>query len=277
MVNISTNVLISNEPAFLEFSCNKAELLISEREAWKNRHQYDTAMAPYQNTLFFVSQKELPSFIKKESIEETFLRSDHEQDRRLLTFLANQALKIKLRQKGLFRLGNFHFKEEDISAIKGNSGSSYDVIRGVKPRICFEQGYCLIVFEPVSKIFERISTISINSSLERLLGICMCNNCNEHIACEKEKHQIMNIEKTDKSRILMHDIKGGRADCPAAYVRCEASRRTMAGDYSAILRQTAINSLDEYTFVSGFVNALSKGSLVLDLGKGIAFSWLQLE
>ena len=75
----------------------------------------------------------------------------------------------------------------------------------------------------------------------------------------------------------MFYIEGKEFDCPVSSVRIESRRRVMKGEYARILRQTAITTSEEHQFLLGFVNNVSDGNFVLNLGSNIAFSWLELE
>jgi hypothetical protein len=277
MVDMSTNVMISNLPQFLNFGCFKAQLLIEEKEAWRERHKYGQAMAPIQNFLFFVSNKDEFPFINKDSIENVVLNSDAKEDRRILSFLVHQALRIMLKQRNLFRWRNFYSKEDQVALIQGNYGSAYDVFRGIVPRIFFEKGYCMIVFEPVSRVFFRIMNPKNINFLENPIGFCMCGNCNEADKCKNARYQVSKLLKVNRFRATMVDIEGKTFDCPFSQVRIETRQKPTAGEYARILAQTAISPLDECKFVHGLVDSLSNDPFILPMGNEIAFCWLELR
>lgn len=276
MVSLATNVMISNKPYFAEFNCLKAQLLIGETEAWRERHKFDQPMAPSGNMLFFVSVQNMPSFLEKQSIEKVTLNSNLSVDRRILTFIAHQALKIKLKKEELFQWRNFYTSQKNIAVIKGKAGNQYDVFRGVFPKIFFEKGYCMIVFEPSSKVFSQLNISVGTCQFEETVGFCICENCGETGVCESLRFQVGRVVGIEKGRVLMINIEDKKFDCPLSSVLVETRERPTSGEYSSIIRQTAISTKEEHDFVYSFVDSFSHQGLKLDLGFETDFSWLML-
>jgi len=75
----------------------------------------------------------------------------------------------------------------------------------------------------------------------------------------------------------MIDVEENKFNCPISNVRVESNPKVMKGEYTRILRRTALTTFEEYHFLSKLVNTLSEGNFILDLGRDIAFSWLKLE
>jgi len=278
MVRFRTNVMISNKPYFLKFACFKAPLMIEEREAWKRRHDYNQAMAPLESSLFFVSKKDTPSFINDKQIDEVSLNSDADRDRRILNFLVHQALKILLESNGFTKWWSFYSKKDYMMKISGRFGLSYDVFNGVKPRVSFENGYSLIAFEYGSMIFARFPTsLADRDALKELYLVTLCDDCRESSTCKYTSHKASKLLRVSQSRVFMIDVEGKEFNCPITDVRIESNPRTMKGEYARILRSTAPTTYDEHQFLFDCINAISGGNLVLNLGVGIAFSWLEME
>ena len=275
MVKILTNVMESSETIFSSFECFKAELTIEERKAWKERHTYDQPMMPTQNTLFFVSEKQEIHFIEKETIERAILNSNLKQDYHILSHLAHQALRIALKEENLFRWKNFYSDEAHLVNVKGNYGRYFDVFKGIIPRVFFENGSCIIAFDPVSKVFSRVIN-PIKASLDQT-GFCMCSSCEEKSTCAHGRNRVSKIHEIRRERVAMVDIEGNRFDCPLSQVLIETKQRPTGGEYSQILAQTVVSPFEEHKYVHEIVDSIADSHLVLNLGKNVSFSWLELR
>jgi len=272
-----TNVMISDKPYFLQFSCFKAPLVIDEKEAWKRRHQYAQPMVPSENFLFFVSRKDSPPFIDDKAINEVTLNSNIKDDYRILRYLVHQALKIFFESSEFQKWRSFYSKKDHMTTIKGRFGLSYNVFNGVKPKVFFENGYCMIPFEYSSMIFTRLHTPKDFEPLKKLFLITLCEDCPESSDCENIKHKVSKFLRQSSSRVFMIDVEENKFNCPISSVRVESNPKVMKGEYTRILRRTALTTFEEYHFLSKLVSTLSEGNFILDLGRDIAFSWLKLE
>lgn len=278
MVRFSTNVMISVEPLFSRFNCFEAPLTIEERIAWKRRHQYAQPMVPSENSLFFVSEDILPSFINNTAIEKVILNSNVEEHYRILRLLVHQALKILFESRSFSKWSYFYSKKDYMTTIQGRFGLSYNVFNGVKPRVFFEDGYCMIAFDYSSKIFTRFPTnLRSFDAVKYLFLLTLCEECPESSTCENIQHKVSKFLRMDNPRVFMFDLEGKEFDCPVSSVRIESRPRVMKGEYTRILRRTAITTSEEHQFLLEFVNNVSGGNFVLNLGSDIAFSWLELE
>lgn len=277
MVGLTTNVMISNKPYFAAFNCLKAQLLIGEIEAWKERHKFDQPMVPSGNMLFFVSNENTPLFINKQSVENVVLDSSLKDDCRVLSFLLHQALKIKLKTEELFQWKNFYTSPKNIATVNGKLGRQYHVFMGIIPRVFFEKGYGMIVFEPTSKVFSKFDNSRDANQFNETVGFCMCENCGEAGICESLKFQVGRVVKIDKGRVTMFNIEGKKFDCPSSRVFVETREKATSGEYSGIIRQTAISTKEEHDFVHNFVGSFSDDRLKLNLGIEAEFSWLVLR
>ena len=278
MARFLTNVMISMEPYFLQFNCFKAPLTIEETEAWKRRHRYAQPMVPSENFLFFVSKEGVPSFVNRKTVEMVTLSSNIEEHYRILRFLVHQALKIFFESRRFSKWRNFYSKKDYMTTIKGRFGLSYNVFNGVRPRVFFENGYCIIAFDFSSKIFTRFPTnLKDFDTLKKFFLITLCEDCPESSTCKNIQHKVSRFVRFDRSRVFMVDIEGKEFDCPFSNIRIESSPRVMKGEYTRILRRTAPTTFGEYQFLFELVNNLSGGNFILDLGSDIAFSWLELE
>ena len=277
MAKFLTNVMISEEPYFAQFDCFKAPLLIEEREAWRRRHQHIQPMAPSENYLFFVSQKDLPSFVNENLIDRVALHASLKEHSRILRFLVHQALKILFESRGFSKWRRLYSKKNYMSPIRGRFGLSYNVFSGVQPNVSFEDGHCMIAFPYSSKIFTRLRLIKDPDVFQKLLLITLCEDCLESTTCKNIQHKISRLLRLVGSRVFLRDIEGKEFDCPLSNVRIESNPRIMKGEYTRILRQTAPSTFEEHQFLSNLVSSLSGRDLVLDLGRDITFSWLELE
>ena len=280
MARFLTNVMISIEPYFSQFNCFKAPLEIEEREAWKRRHQYAQSMAPSEKFLFFVSKESPPSFINDKAIAKVTLNSNVGEHYRILRYLVHQALKIFFESREFSKWRSLYSKEDYMTTIKGRFGLSYNVFNGVKPRVFFENGYCMIAFDYSSMIFTRFPTMSARKypdALKKFFLITLCEDCLESSTCKNIHHKVSKFLRLEHSRVFMVDIEGKEFDCPVSNIRIESNPRVMKGEYTRILRRTAPTTFEEHQFVFELVNSLSGGNFILDLGRDIAFSWLELE
>jgi len=278
MARFLTNVMISKKPYFLEFDCFKAPLLIEEKEAWKKRHQYDQPMAPSGNFLFFVSKEDLPSFIDDKAVVNVRLNSNVPEQYRILRFLVHQALKILFESRGFSKWRAFYSKKDYMRTIEGRFGLLYNVFNGVKPRVFFENGYCMIAFEHSSMIFTRLpSAGNFEIFKGKLYLITICENCKESSTCENIQHEVSRFSRLEKPRVFIVDIEGKEFDCPISSVRIESTPMIMKGEYARVLHLTTPTTSEESQFLFELVNILSEGDFILDLGRNIDFSWLELE
>jgi hypothetical protein len=166
-----------------------------------------------------------------------------------------------------------------MTTIPGRFGLSFNIFKGIKPTVSFENGYCMIAFEYSSMIFTRLPTIS-NSEypdvLEKFFLITLCEDCPESSICKNVHHKVSKFLRLEHSKVFMVDIEGKEFDCPVSNVRIESNPRVMKGEYTRILRQTAPTTSEEHQFVFELVDSLSGGNFILDTGRDVAFSWLEL-
>jgi len=261
MGRYKSNIMITDQPYFVEFNCFRAPLLIVERDAWKRRYEYRSPMVPSEKFLYFTDPTLNITFIDGKEIES--ISVNWRDYFFILQKLVHSALKILFEDKMFVRYKGTYihptFKQEF-----SRLGVTYTIFNGVRPIVSFQGGYGIIKLPLESKIF-----LEVRGTVSQEWVVALCDICDKKHECENVKHKISRIQARKKRIIMLKDIDGLEFECPSEMVRIEARPQVMKGEYAAILTRTSLRTRDESALVSTILDMLSsnRGKIVLSFSE----------